>query len=32
MEILVGLGFIAVIAFIGYIKFKRIGKGKNCCK
>ena len=32
MEILVGLGFIGVIAFFGFRKFKKTSKGKDCCK
>jgi len=32
MEILVGLGFIAVLAFFAYRKFKKASKGKDCCK
>jgi len=32
MEILVGLGFIGVIAFFGFRKFKKVSKGKDCCK
>jgi len=32
MEILIGLGFIGVIAFAGYRKFKNASKGKDCCK
>jgi hypothetical protein len=32
MEILIGLGFIGVIAFVGYRKFKNASKGKDCCK
>ncbi len=32
MEILVGLGFIGVITFFGFRKFKKASKGKDCCK
>jgi len=32
MKILVGLGFVFIVAFIGYLKFKKVSKGKDCCK
>lgn len=32
MEIITVLGFIAVIAFVGFLKFRRVNKGKDCCK
>jgi len=32
MEILIGLGFIGVIAFFGFRKFKRASKGKSSAK
>ena len=32
MEKIVELGFIGIIAFIGYRKFKRANNGKDCCK
>ena len=32
MEILVGLGFIGIVAVFGYLKFRRVNKGKDCCK
>lgn len=32
MEIVAGLGFIAIIAFFGYLKFKKASKGKDCCR
>jgi hypothetical protein len=32
MEILVGLGFIGIIAYIAFRRFKKVSKGKDCCK
>lgn len=32
MEFLVGLSFVFVVALIGYLKFKKASKGKDCCK
>lgn len=32
MEIIIGLAFIGLIAFIAYRKFKNTSKGKDCCK
>jgi hypothetical protein len=32
MEILVGLGFIGIIAFIAFRRFKKASQGKDCCK
>jgi hypothetical protein len=32
MEILIGLSFIGVIAFIVFKKFKNASRGKDCCK
>lgn len=32
MEIIAVIIFIGVIAFIGFIKFRRVNKGKDCCK
>ena len=32
MEIIPLLVFIGVIVFIGYLKLRRINKGKDCCK
>jgi len=32
MEILVGLGFVGIVAFFAFRKFKKAGKEKDCCK
>lgn len=32
MEILVGILFIAIVAFFAYRKFKSVDKGDDCCK
>jgi len=32
MEIIVGLGFIGLVGFIAYRRFKKASKGKDCCK
>ncbi len=32
MEIIIGLGFIGIVAFFAIRKFKKASKGKDCCK
>ena len=32
MEILVGLGFVGIVVFFGFRKFKKASKGKDCCR
>lgn len=32
MEVIVGIAFVALVAFIGFMKFRRVSSGKDCCK
>ncbi len=32
MEIVVGLAFVGLVAFVGFKKFKKTSEGKDCCK
>ncbi len=32
MELIVGIAFIVLVAIVGFMKFRRVSSGKDCCK